>query len=255
VQAAWFNSSPHHGLNRTMKVGKEEIMGALAAVETFFERRNYAQERRQWEAWLSHIGQRISELGGIRTQLLPPPGVNPHPVLNIEWDTAKYPVTAGELHRLFLQGEPRLMTHAEGEGNAFIVRAAGMKPGDEKLVAERMYAVFAATAGKPRAAPAPPAADIAGSWTVEIRFLAATARHRFQLETAGSRVSGSHTGQFVTAKLRGTVDGAQVTLRSELPFDSIQLPYNFRGRIEHGRMSGELDLEEHGTAAWSAVRS
>ena len=143
VQAAWFNSSPHHGINRTLKVGKEEIMGALAAIEAFFARRNYAQERREWEQWLSHIGQRVSELPGIRTKLLPPPGVNPHPVLNIEWDVAKYPVTAGELHRIFLEGEPRLMTHAEGEGNSFIVRAAGMKPGDDRLVAERMHAVFA----------------------------------------------------------------------------------------------------------------
>ncbi len=255
VQAAWFNSSPHHGLNRTLKVGKEEIMGALAAIETFFERRNYEQERRQWETWLAHIGRRVQELPGIRTELLPPPGVNPHPVLNIEWDMAKYPVTADELHRMFLEGEPRLMTHAEGEGNSFIVRAAGMKPGDEKLVADRMHAVFVEAGRRPKPTLARPVMDVAGNWSVEIHFFASTARHRFELQTAGNQVSGSHAGQFVSGKLRGTVDGAHVVLRSELPFDSIQLPYNFHGRIENGRMSGEVDLEEHGTAAWSAVRS
>jgi len=255
VQAAWFNSSPHHGINRTLKVGKEEIMGALAAIGAFFARRNYTQERREWEQWLSHIGQRVSELPGIRTKLLPPPGVNPHPVLNIEWEVEKYPVTAGELHRIFLEGEPRLMTHAEGEGNSFIVRAAGMKPGDERLVAERMHAVFAEAGKRPVPKLAKPAVDIAGDWKVEIRYVAGTATHRFQLQTNGNRVSGSHSGQFVTGKLQGAVDGSQVTLRSELPFDSIQLPYNFRGRIEHGRMSGEVDLEEHGAASWTAVRT
>ena len=102
---------------------------------------------------------------------------------------------------------------------------------------------------------AKPAADIAGDWKVEIRFVAGGATHRFQLQTSGNRVSGSHSGQFVTGKLQGVVDGSQVSLRSELPFDSIQLPYNFRGRIENGRMCGEVDLEEHGAASWTAVRA
>src|SRR5262249_54605411 len=181
--------------------------------------------------------------------------VNPHPVLNIEWDVEKYPVTAGELHQIFLDGEPRLMTHAEGDGNSFIVRAAGMKPGDDKLAAERIHAVFAAEGKKRRPKTAAPVMDVAGNWTVEIRFHAGTARHRFELQTAGNRVTGSHAGQFVTGKVQGKVDGARVTLRSELPFDSIQLPYNFTGRIENGRMSGDLDLEEHGMAQWSAVKS
>ena len=89
VQAAWFNSSPHHGLNRTMKVGKEEIMGALAAMSLLRRAGTTRRNGSHWEHWLSHIGRRLSDLPGIRTQLLPPPGVNPHPVLNIEWDSAE----------------------------------------------------------------------------------------------------------------------------------------------------------------------
>ena len=108
-----------------------------------------------------------------------------------------------------------------------------------KNCAERIHAVFAAAAKKRVPKTRRPAEDIAGDWTVEIRFVAGTARHRFQLQTAGNRVSGSHAGQFVTGQLHGTVDGANVVLRSQLPFDSIQLPYNFTGRLENGRMSGE----------------
>ena len=35
VRAAWLNSSPHHGFGRAMKVGKEEVMGMLAAIEVW----------------------------------------------------------------------------------------------------------------------------------------------------------------------------------------------------------------------------
>ena len=33
IAAAWLNSAPHHAFGRPMKVGKEDAMGMLAAVE------------------------------------------------------------------------------------------------------------------------------------------------------------------------------------------------------------------------------
>src|SRR3954454_21889674 len=35
LEAAWANSAPHHAFGRSLKVGKEEIMGMLAAVEAW----------------------------------------------------------------------------------------------------------------------------------------------------------------------------------------------------------------------------
>ena len=40
VRAAWINSAPHHTFGRSLKVGKEEIMGMLAALEGWFRRRS-----------------------------------------------------------------------------------------------------------------------------------------------------------------------------------------------------------------------
>ncbi|HWB83833.1 MAG TPA: aminotransferase class V-fold PLP-dependent enzyme [Bryobacteraceae bacterium] len=254
VHAAWVNCSPHHGLNRTMKVGKEEIMGLLAAVETYFQRRNYQEDVHRWDQALSVIAQRVSQVPGIKTQLLPPPGVNPHPILRIDWDPEKIPIDADELHTLFLEGEPRLMTHAEGGGHSFDVRAAGMKPGDEKLAADRIHDVFVQASKKAKRTPKAPAMNITGAWNVEIQYVSGSARHRFQLETAGNRVTGTHNGEFAKGAIQGTVDGTQVVLRSRLPFDSIKLPFVFRGALNGGRMSGQVDLGEHGTAKWSARR-
>ncbi len=38
VQAAWFQAAPHHNVGRPMKVGKEEIIGMLTAVEMWTKR-------------------------------------------------------------------------------------------------------------------------------------------------------------------------------------------------------------------------
>ena len=46
LQAAWINSAPHHAFGRSLKVGKEEIMGMLAAVEAWVT----ARSRRRMEA-------------------------------------------------------------------------------------------------------------------------------------------------------------------------------------------------------------
>jgi L-seryl-tRNA(Ser) seleniumtransferase len=38
LHAAWLNSAPHHAFGRSMKAGKEEIIGMLAALEGWFRR-------------------------------------------------------------------------------------------------------------------------------------------------------------------------------------------------------------------------
>ena len=56
VRAAWVQSAPHHGFGRSMKVGKEEIVGVVTALELYLERDHEAEAAR-WEAQLRHIEQ------------------------------------------------------------------------------------------------------------------------------------------------------------------------------------------------------
>src|SRR5258705_11799201 len=64
LQAAWANSAPHHAFGRSLKVGKEEIMGMLAAVEAW-KTRDHDAEWRQWQAWLATIGNRAQGVEGV----------------------------------------------------------------------------------------------------------------------------------------------------------------------------------------------
>ena len=254
VRAAWLNSSPHHAFGRSMKVGKEEIMGMLAAIEVWTGKRDMQAEYREWESWYASISDTITAVAGVRTELRPPLGASPFPVLNVEWDPARIGLTAGELGRMLLDGEPRIMSHAEGDGNSFVIRPAAMKPGEYKLVARRLHDIF--SKAQPRVPPAlaPPAADVAGRWDVEMEFACGSARHRLFLETSGNRVTGTHFGRSLTGELNGVIDGDRVRFRSSFPYEGTRLSYEFSGAVEGDRISGEVSLGEYGQARFTAQR-
>ncbi len=256
VQAAWLNGSPHHGFGRSLKVGKEEIMGMLAAIELWRGRYDLQAEYRQWEKWYAHIGERLALVRGVRTRVLPPAGASPYPVLEVSWDATHVPITAGQLGKLLRDGEPRIVSHAEGEASSFLIRPVAMKPGEYKLVADRLVELL--RAARPAAAaqqrPAP-AAEIAGNWEVELLFVAGCTRHRMVLETSGNQVTGRHYGSTGSGEVRGRIDGNCVSLRSTLAPEGRQIEYEFTGTLAGGRLSGELRMDEYGRSRWSAQRS
>src|SRR5256885_7054913 len=67
IQSAWANSAPHHAFGRALKVSKEEIVGMLAAVETWRTRLDVKTQFREWEGWYAHITERITKAPGVRT--------------------------------------------------------------------------------------------------------------------------------------------------------------------------------------------
>jgi L-seryl-tRNA(Ser) seleniumtransferase len=236
------------------KVGKEEIMGMLAAVEVWATTRDLEAEHRKFRSWYAYITEKVTKAPGVRTSEKPPDGPNPFPVLFIEWDPNKIGMTAGELGRLLLDGQPRIASHAAGEGHSFIIRPAAMKPGDYKVAADRLYELFS-TAPKPKAhQPAPPNSPIAGRWDVDVKYAVGASRHTLFLETEGNRVSGSHLGWKLKGDLRGTIVGDRVRLRSRLPYEGTALAYEFNGQVSGNTMSGEVDLGEYGRARWTARR-
>src|SRR5262245_39484951 len=68
VKAAWVHSAPHHGFARNMKVGKEEVIGALAAVEAWVKRDHKAEWQKLLDQ-LNYIVKKISSISGIDTEV------------------------------------------------------------------------------------------------------------------------------------------------------------------------------------------
>src|SRR5262249_11913711 len=110
LRAAWANSAPHHAIGRSMKVGKEEIMGMLAAVEMWVKREHKA-EWRQWESWLDSIAARVQKIDGVTAKITQPnEGLsNRSPRLTITWDTSRLKAAGADVAKLLLDTEPRIV--------------------------------------------------------------------------------------------------------------------------------------------------
>lgn len=257
VRAAWYCCSPHHGFGRPMKVGKEEIMGMLAAVEAWVHQRDIQAECRTWEGWLGDIAAEIRQVKGVEARILPPAGASPFPVLTVSWDPAEIPLTAGELGRRLLEGPPRIMSHAEGQGHSFVLRPASIQPGQHTQVAARLAALFREAQAAPRRTrpPAPAAMDLTGEWLVTVRFQAGQAEHRLALRADKNRLLGRHHTLWLSGELQGSVEGDRVDFASSIPCEALLLSYHFTGKLAGGGMSGDLDLGEYGKASWSARRA
>jgi D-glucosaminate-6-phosphate ammonia-lyase len=252
IRAAWLNSAPHHAFGRAMKAGKEEIIGMVTAMDVYFHKRDIAAEYRQWKSWYAHITSEITRVEGVKTRVLPAAGASPFPVLEISWSSA---LTAGELYKLLLDGEPRIMSHAAGDGSSFILRPVAMKPDDYKLVASRLHEIFAAAPKtKPAQAQISLSSNPSGHWDMDLEFVRGASRHGLLLQVRGGRVTGSHRGTSAHGDVDGTVSGDRIRFRSTLPVEGMRLVYTFNGTISGDRMSGDVDLGEFGAATWKAWR-
>ena len=254
VRAAWANSAPHHAFGRALKVTKEEVIGMLGAVEAWRTDRDLAADFRTWEAWYAHISERITKVPGVRAQVNGPVRGGPFPTLNISWAPERVGLTAGEVGRLLLDGEPRIMTQAEGEGHAFLLRPAAMKPGEYEIVARRLYEIFSSAGKKEVRTPAAPSVNVTGTWDVEIQYEVGSARHRLFLAADGNRVAGTHIGWTYQGDVKGEIDGDRVKLRSTVPADGNTLTFVFSGSANGQEISGDVRIVGYGSAKWRARR-
>jgi D-glucosaminate-6-phosphate ammonia-lyase len=256
VRAAAANSAPHHSFGRGMKVAKEQMVGMLRAVEVWRTERDLQADFLVWKSWYAEMLEQIVKVPGARAEVKEPMRGGPFPTLNVSWDPVAIPITAGEVGRALLDGEPRIMTQAQGESHSFLIRPVAMKPGEHRIVARRLCEVLSVAARKPtaRVQPAPPLANISGVWDVEVEYEAGSARHKLLLSASGNKVTGSHTGWASQGDLSGKVDGGRVKLRSSLPSSGGHLSYTFLGSISRDGMSGQVDLGAYGKGRWRAWR-
>jgi uncharacterized pyridoxal phosphate-dependent enzyme len=261
LQAAWANSAPHHAFGRSLKVGKEEIMGMLAATE-MWSKRNHDAEWRQWQAWLQQISASVTQVAGVTTRVQDPEGLsNRTPVLQIEWDGARVGITGHEVSKVLLDIEPRIAlggatgVRPDKMQSSVSITPYMMMPGDCKVVAERLYAVLS----RPPKFENPPVpqgemASVAGRWQATLQFGRGSAVHTLVLQQNGDSVTGTHQGEFVSGDVTGKVTANQVQLHSLQRIQGQHLSYEFTGRVNGGEMAGNLDMGEYGEASWTAER-
>lgn len=261
LQAAWANSAPHHAFGRSLKVGKEEIMGMLAAVEAW-PKRNHEAEWQDWQAQLSRISEHLTKVNGVTTRVENPEGLSNHtPTLHIEWDAAQTGITGQEIAKLLLDTEPRIVlsggtgVRPDRMNSSVSVIPWMMMPGEDRIVAERItWALTNHPHYDNPPVPQGPLAKVAGQWQATLQFVRGSAEHTLVFEQQDDHLLGTHRGEFVSGDLTGSLTANQIHFRSSQKIEGQLLSYQFAGTVEGERMSGTVNLGEYGMATWTAER-
>ena len=262
LMSAWQASAPHHGPGRDNKVGREETLGMVAAVEAWVKR-DHEAEWKTWLSWLDNIARRVSAIESVTTSVREPTGLsNKSPVLTITWNTARLHITGEEVAEELARTKPRIAlgggggraSGADPGTTSISVTAWMMQPGDDKVVAERIFSVLSAKRG-PRSTDMPaPSANVSGRWDVDIEFFSSKSRHTLFIEQDGNWIQGSHQGDFTVRDMVGMIEGNEVKLRSVERRPGSSVTFIFSGTVSGDTISGPIHMGEYLNAKFTAKK-
>jgi L-seryl-tRNA(Ser) seleniumtransferase len=139
VRACSMHASPHQRLGRSSKVGKEEMVGLLAAVEWYLQRDHVKEEERMenlTSAWVDHFGR----LPGVQAHRdFPGEAGRPLPRALVSWEgTAR---SSEDVCAALRAGNPAIDVAAAGE-RAIFLSAELVDEVEHGVVTERLTAVL-----------------------------------------------------------------------------------------------------------------
>ena len=141
VAYALLNNSPHEDtLGRSQKVGKEEIIGMVKALELYLKEDHDALAR-EWQDRLQRISRELTKVPGVSTSFFVPDIANHVPHMQITWDS-KVSLEPKQVSKLLRESKPVIVIGG-GEGKPGLSMCSFMlQPGEDKIVAERLARIL-----------------------------------------------------------------------------------------------------------------
>ena len=261
VYAARVNAGPHHGFGRGFKVGREEVMGMLAAVEAWFKR-DHAGELKIWNKRLEYIADRLKDIQGIELDIRQSFGrSNPSPNLRVSWDMEKIPLRGYDVERLLWDNNPRVAVSGYGSFLPFppnyspniSINTSQLVDGEEIIIADRVYQVLS----NPPVIEIPsgaPSQNLTGLWELDMKFYASVVKQSLKIEQNNNDITGTHTGAIGSRDIKGTIYGNDVLIRSAYGKAGERINIEFTGKVDGNTMQGKAILGEYGEATWTAKK-
>ncbi len=127
----------------TFRVGKEEIIGMIKALELFLSEDHDALAK-EWQDRLERISQQITKVPGVSTSFFTPEIANHVPHMQITWDPGHINLTPTDASKILRSSKPSIVIGG-GEGKPGLAMNSFMlQPGEEKIVAEQLVKLFKA---------------------------------------------------------------------------------------------------------------
>ena len=167
IESALLNCAPREGaVCRPMKVGKEEVIGCLTALETWLnldEKKLYAE----WNGRIDRIRKLVETVPGVKTDVYVPDDGNRYPTLRVSWDHAAWRYSIFDCVAELRAGDPVIevlgadnpsLVTAVREGNPnhkerkepdrIELVSMTIQPGEEMIVGQRLRTILGAARKK-----------------------------------------------------------------------------------------------------------
>ena len=142
VANALLNNSPHEDtLGRSQKVGKEEIVGMVKALELYLNEDHDALAK-QWQDQLEGISRQITRVTGVSTSFFVPDIANHVPHMQITWDSSRISFTPQEASKLLRSSRPSIVIGTGEDRRGLVMNSFMLQPGEDKIVAQQLVKLF-----------------------------------------------------------------------------------------------------------------
>ena len=254
-------NSPHHGFGRDNKVGREEHIGMLAAVEASASL-DHAKEMNVWVSYLETIGNKVGVIDGIKTTITrPDPQLLHHvtPYLHIRWNPEVLHVTGQEVAEELGTIAPRIaVAVGNDEPGLTGIMLVGymMIPGNDKVAAKRIFEVLSRKR-QPKVIPEMknPVMNMIGNWDLEVEYFSSKVTQHLFIDTQdGNWITGIFKTDLSSRPFSGSIDGNEVKIVCEYFVPGDRILTTMQGYIEAGVLTGEMDFHEFNTAKFTAKK-
>jgi len=153
IEAAKLNNSPYSNtVGRGMKVAKEEIVGLVAAVDHFLEQTDASLEA-EFQKRADLIAEKLKTIPTVKAQSFIPEVANHVPHLLVTYDQNRIKISPTDVMQKLRTGAPRIELNPgtggapasaglPGGPNTIIVGVWMLQPGEDAIVANRLYDVL-----------------------------------------------------------------------------------------------------------------
>jgi uncharacterized pyridoxal phosphate-dependent enzyme len=142
VANALLNNSPHEDtLGRCAKVGKEEIIGMVKALELYLKE-DHEGLNKEWQRRLEDISAQITRIPGVTTAYSVPDIANHVPHMDIKWEITRISLDPKDAAKQLRSGKPSIVL--ESNPNGLAMNSFMLQPGEEKIIAQHLVQLFRA---------------------------------------------------------------------------------------------------------------
>jgi len=142
VAYALLNNSPHEDtLGRSSKVGKEEIVGMVKALELYLNEDHEALAA-EWQGRLELISRQVMRVPGVSTAFFVPDIANHVPHMQITWNAAAIALTPKQASQLLRESKPAILMGAGEDRPGLAMNSFMLQPGEDRIVADHLARIF-----------------------------------------------------------------------------------------------------------------